>query len=502
MRSDRWASLILLAVPFGPPMEAHAQTRPDPAPRLRSRIVVEVVTAAGAPYGRDFTAELVDEARAPQRSEDGSLVFVGLRPGLQSVRLSGLDPNCRATGTNPRLVTVPESGSDIVRFEVACDSVVTQPPPPPLPPPLPPAARVSPEWSTIALGDSVRVTFWAERVRAGSITAERARPGSSDPDEDVLVRFGGFEGEPRPDSTFEATLVAWPATTTTYVFRVTGGDSQQASARGTVYVPPPPVARLSSFVDGDSVVIRLEAERAESVSLRSDSDPPVQAEFVASPVDVLRDSTVVDSPRSTTTVMATARGPGGVDTTSTAVAVVRDTLVQVDTVSGLSFRPGLSAVGLVAGAARFAVPTLSASATWGNWVVELRGGLRPKGAAGPDPISPLDPRPEFGERTQKLVSASILYFPDTWRDGDTSWGAALSYFAGWEMVRELDYFMTRAHGPAVGPRVGTRRGRWNLMVGVDLQYAQVEVFDDPVARWEFGVTPSITFAYVFERDGT
>lgn len=217
------------------------------------------------------------------------------------------------------------------------------------------------------------------------------------------------------------------------------------------------------------------------------------------PEAVFADSAVVAVPGVTTTYDLTASGPGGVDSTSTAVAVLRETVL--DTIVPVSFELGLSGVGVVAGAARLGVPTLSAAAAWSNWHLELRGGLRPRGASGPDPLSPVDPRPQFGDRTQKLVSLSVAYFPTAWRGaspGAVSAGVGLSYVAGWETVRELDQFMIRAHGPAVGPRFRLRRGLWSFGGGLDLQYAHVTEFDEPVSRWEFGVIPSITFTYVFD----
>jgi len=497
--ATRWASLVLLAGVLVLPTAAQSQaTVPDRAPRLPRSISVRVVTPEGALYTGARRVVLVgDEARTPQEGPDGSLVF-RLRPGPQSLRLIELDAGCEAVGSNPRDVT-GESGSVTAEFVVNCeqppvgngDDVPRRPvvePPPPPPPPVP-TADVTPKNSTIRLGQPIELTFSVEGVWSAVVKAE----------ERSLHTFGPPGGEARSDDagarSFETKLVVTPTHTTTYELTGTGPGGQ-VEAVGTVNVLPSVQISFDTIEPGARGVIRMIGDNATEVELRSESGEFVR-KWTPEAATGFEHVAEIPLPNSSAYVV-TVSGPGGVDRETIKVAVGVDT-IPVPTRAPVSFTFGLSGVGLVAGAAAFAVPTLSAGAAWGNWLVELRGGLRPKGSSGPDPISPFDPRPQFGDRTDKLLSASLAYFPETWRDGDTSFGAALSYFAGWEMVRDLDYFMTRAHGPAVGPRLRIRNGRWNLIGGVDLQYAHVEEFDDPVARWEFGVTPSFTFTYVFDR---
>lgn len=147
------------------------------------------------------------------------------------------------------------------------------------------------------------------------------------------------------------------------------------------------------------------------------------------------------------------------------------------------------------GPASFFTPTVSVSAVRGppaaEWLhLTAQAGWRPSGPSGPDPVLPSDPRPPFQDRSFRTLSLGATVFPADW------WGIAASWVGGWEMARDYDQYLNRSLGLAVGPRVRLLASR-RLILGLDLQYAQVSEFelDDP--RWRFDVTPAFSFGYVF-----
>lgn len=295
------------------------------------------------------------------------------------------------------------------------------------------------------------------------------------------------------------TTVPRPARTTTYVFTVSGAGGSVAETH-TVYVPE---ARIWwSLNERDSILVHVEARDVDSGTLVSvgtlDSvETPLDTLFSASD-GFVRDSLFV-RPSQRTEYVFTAEGHEQTVTASTTVFPPMDAPSAASTSEGWSLGVGVGGVGVVTGPASFLVPVLSATASSGNWHLTLQAGLRPAGEAGTDALFPLDPRPEFRARTHKLVSVSIVYYLAEWRRA--SWGVSTNYVGAWQMVRDLDYFTKRVHGPALGPRVrvplGGPLGGLSLTGGLDFQYANLAEYDEEVASWEFGVTSSIGLSLVF-----
>lgn len=154
---------------------------------------------------------------------------------------------------------------------------------------------------------------------------------------------------------------------------------------------------------------------------------------------------------------------------------------------------------LFIGGMTFVAPTATVfGAKDSRWYVSVQGGWRPMAAAGDDPLFPdqvSTPRPQFRPRAEGMLSAQVAYYPAD----STSlgwWGVAAGVGGAWETVRELDEFLERAYGITVGPRL-----RWNplrrfdVLLGVDLQAANLSEFGTPDSRWRFGIGPSATVAY-------
>lgn len=431
-----WVSVI---VAFGWPVNILAQDLVNPEVMSRARPLIVVVTTEGAAPDPDGYTINVTGASPVDVGPNVMQRFDGLSAGTLDVGLSGVAPNCRVSGDSRHVLTkgiLP----DTTRLRVDC----------PEPQPPPPLARTEP----IPVDSHPSPSPPVARIRSSTVD-----------DSTTLIRVSAVAAGDDLVENWQATLVA--------------------------------IRELPS--DGDSV-------------------PHILLDTLFAPPAELHDDRIV-RPESTTRYVFTVTGPAGKATAETTVIVrtrvetdIRvDTVMRVDTIrpdnepmtsqgANWWWGPGIGSAGVITGPASVIVPFVaSVSAGWNDeWTVTLRGGLSPADSPGQDPVSPGDPRPAFHSRTLKMVSLGVTVFPTgRW------WGGALSYVGAWEMVRGLDYYTKRAYGPAVGPR-----GRWDfrpwdlvrlrLSGGMDLQYAHVSKYDEPVSEWKFGVTVPVALTLVLD----
>jgi hypothetical protein len=88
------------------------------------RIEVSVSTS-GSDTDSDGFSVTVDGGTARFVAPGGSVVLDSLSEGSHSVLLSGLAPNCRVNGSNPRAVVVGQDGQADVSFDVQCVQATT-----------------------------------------------------------------------------------------------------------------------------------------------------------------------------------------------------------------------------------------------------------------------------------------------------------------------------------------------------------------------------------------
>jgi len=435
------AAWALMTVAFGWPVSIFAQDLVHPAVMSRPRPLIVVVTTEGAAPDPDGYTITVTGASPVDVGPNVMQRFDGLSAGTLDVGLTGVAPNCRVSGDSRHVLTkgiLP----DTTRLRVDCPE--PQPPPP------------SPRTEPIPVDSHLSPSPPVARIRSSTVD-----------DSTTLIRVSAVAAGDDLVENWRARLVA----------------ERERPSDGTI---------------------------AEQTLLDTLFAPPAE----------LHDDRIV-RPESTTRYVFTVTGPTGEATAETTVVVrtrvetdirIRvDTVMQVDTIRPENERmssqgvdwwwgPGIGSAGVITGAASVIVPFVaSVSVGWSdNWTVTLRGGLSPADSPGTDPVSPGDPRPAFHSRTLKMVSLGVTVFPTgRW------WGGALSYVGAWEMVRGLDYYTKRAYGPSVGPR-----GRWDfrpwdlvrlrLSGGVDLQYAHVSAYDEPVPEWKFGVTVPVALTLVLD----
>ena len=490
---------------FAYPAAGAAQTPPDSAATLRAILVVSPVTPGGEAYGGDVTAVVDDDDSLTSTRQDGSILFPRLARGRHAVALTA--PGCDVLDS-PRDVTVPDDSP--AEFVVRC----LRPPDDTGGGPNPPVAdSLSPP--TLLVGNTLRV-FAGEEF---SLSAE------SDGDGDT-IEARVTEGPVSRVGTSSLTFTAVADGAIELIARREGApDSAPVTVRVEVLEPPeprqPPEPRIRASDAGEGWV-RLNVElvalseeplegwRLTLVAARSDD--------AASDVDAVRDTLLhrvapvpfseqeFDRPRSTTLYRLIARGPADEELAVEMQFVVgpeeTDAATATDTVAdsaGLEWSAGLGSVIVWSDPASVIVPfVLSASVGLDEeWYLTLKGGLFPWPALADDPLFPLDPRPEYRARTQKMVSFGASVFPNGGR-----LGFSLSYVGAWEMVQELDYYRQRLHGPALGQRVRLDHTlsdlRLRFIGGLDLHYLQVSEYDEAVARWKFGLTPSVAVSLVFD----
>src|SRR5688572_20588197 len=80
---------------------------------------VTTTTSGSNPDGDGYAVSL-DGAGGVTLPPDGSHRFSDVAPGDHQVALSGLAPNCRVEGENPRTVAVVEGSGATVAFAVVC----------------------------------------------------------------------------------------------------------------------------------------------------------------------------------------------------------------------------------------------------------------------------------------------------------------------------------------------------------------------------------------------
>lgn len=160
----------------------------------------------------------------------------------------------------------------------------------------------------------------------------------------------------------------------------------------------------------------------------------------------------------------------------------------------------LGAIAVAAtGPTTFITPTLSVALVHGEPDREslyLSGhvGYWKSGPSGTDPVLPSDPRPAFRNRTIWTWSVGAALFPRTWG----GMGVSAAWVEGRETSSELDKYMNRTRGVAVGPRLRLLPGlSWpSIILGVDVQYGEADQLrlDEPELRWS--LTPVLSFGYV------
>jgi dipeptidyl aminopeptidase/acylaminoacyl peptidase len=114
-----WLAVILLGAACSENSDptAPAPTTPSGPETGTLRITTSTTGSATDPDGY-FVA--IDGAAEREIGVDGALTMQGVAAGSRVLLLSGLSPNCRLDGPNPRQVTVPAGGLASIEFEVGC----------------------------------------------------------------------------------------------------------------------------------------------------------------------------------------------------------------------------------------------------------------------------------------------------------------------------------------------------------------------------------------------
>jgi len=88
---------------------------------------VSTTTSGGTPDPNGYTVSVTGGGSQPI-GNNGNVTFSNLTAGSHTVTLSGLAPNCTASGGTQRTVNVPAGGSTSASFSVSCPTPVNQPP--------------------------------------------------------------------------------------------------------------------------------------------------------------------------------------------------------------------------------------------------------------------------------------------------------------------------------------------------------------------------------------